>query len=383
MTPHKPEDDWSSCDDTLQDGRARAPVTPGEKRWLMEQRFVHGMLRSLQGADSESREARVHAILEAIPRRAARRRFLAGTGWATAAAALVVTSLWAFGAFETPPQQVLALPTPEHVLQLAIRELAAPVDHVYDLDLTFSLGQRHSDGFKVYVRGGGYFLLDGDVPTSASSSQAHAYVVRCDGKVVSVEYPGRTGAERLGKVEPLSEARKTHDFPRGLFGAEHLDFVAFLGDLPNAYDLTTVERIAGKSTTDEPLVRIRALRREEHKQREEREVTALIGERSGLVLMLQIVIEGRSRSGGPSSGFPPFPRGKRGESPTSSESLNPEQQQRQHEQRERAELGDRAKPERGGRRGGSPAFRDCGDHTLTFRYSDTVQLPLSEYAPPK
>lgn len=371
MKPHRPEDEYSPCDDTLEEGAAKAPASAAAKQWVMEQRFVHGMLRALQGADSESREARVAAILEAIPRREAGRRFWLGSAAAAAAAVLVASSLWWLGAFQSPPPAELALPKPEQALALAVRKLIEPVDRAYELTLTFSAAPGRSEPFEVYVRAGGCFLLEGIKPNFMRERPDVRYVARSDGQTVSIEYPDLAGAERIGPTEPLADALKKHNLPGNLFGAEHLDFVRFLSDLPNAYDLTTVERVAAKSEGDEPFVRLRATRRDDQKQREEREVVALIGERSGLLQELQIVIEFR---GGP--GKSPG-RGRRGgdHDERAEHAGKPEHPERWN--------GDRPKPpERmGGRRGGPG--EECREHTLTFRYSEDRKLSLSEYAPPK
>jgi len=140
--------------------------------------------------------------------------------------------------------------------------------------------------------------------------------------------------------------------------------------LPNAYDLTVVERIAGKTAADEPILKLSAKRQAAHQEREEREVIALVGERSGCLQQLQIVIEFRGPPPPPLGSFPKWP-GRRGE--------------REHEDREREEGKEHETRERGlrPRRGSPQGSKEPRYHTLTFRYSEDVQLSTQEYAPPK
>lgn len=369
MTPPDPVDRFSRLDDTLEEQGASPPRSSEERSWLMQQRFVHGMLRALQGADAESREARVQAILEAIPRREARRRFLIGAGGTAAAASLLIASLWAFGAFDTPPSPELALPKPEQVLASAVRRMLEPVDRHYQLRVTYSGAPNKVDAFQVYLRGGGRFLVDGFVPEFGPVQPGHTYTARSDGTTLSFEYPDAPSSARIGKTYALEQVRRVHCFPGGLFGPEHFDFATLLAELPGSYDLTTEERLAQKPGESEPRVRVRAKRPASRTDREEPEIVAVIGERSGIPYQVQIVIEFRK----PGEGYPrPFPgRGMPG---------GDRRKEPRHDEREEHE-------ERGGGRGGPPGGKNergkTHFHTLTFSYDEDVALAAQEYAPPK
>ncbi|MBK8097213.1 MAG: hypothetical protein IPK26_08900 [Planctomycetes bacterium] len=134
MTNHPMEpgdgEAWSELDDTLADGPAPAEVPPAAQPWLCEQRFIHGLLRAMQGADAQSRESRIDAVLERT------RMPTAATGrwWfvAAAAAVLAVVVLWSL-----QPARTLSA---EAAVKRAAALLAENVDRRFLLDVTHAIG---------------------------------------------------------------------------------------------------------------------------------------------------------------------------------------------------------------------------------------------------
>lgn len=120
---------WSELDDTLADGLAPAEVPPAARSWLAGQRFVHGLLRGLQAADAQSREARIDAVLERTrPTRPAGRWGLV----AAAAAGLVVVVLWS-----VLPAKTLSA---AEAVERAAAKLGENVDRRFLLDVTDAIG---------------------------------------------------------------------------------------------------------------------------------------------------------------------------------------------------------------------------------------------------
>jgi hypothetical protein len=164
-------------DDTLEDGPLPAPRDSDTRRRLVEQRFVHGLLRYLHSGDGPSREARIQAILERLPPAAARVSRRPGWLLPTAAAALLVAVA---GALVGP----LLSPTPQIRAEVGrvLAGLDAPGVRQYRVDVVLSRdaasGERWIRArYLVHVGSGGRFRLEGD-------GLLGPVTVGCDGEVL-------------------------------------------------------------------------------------------------------------------------------------------------------------------------------------------------------
>jgi hypothetical protein len=144
-------EEWSEHDETLADQTVEGLPPEAARRWLLEQRFVHGLLRAMN-TDAGTREARVDAILDGI---AVRRRVPALLSMA--AALLLLAVGWVvFGRGQE-------LPKAEACVSRAIEHLQKPLDRRFHGSVRGKLPFRDHFDFTLTARSGMRFLIDGDL----------------------------------------------------------------------------------------------------------------------------------------------------------------------------------------------------------------------------
>lgn len=274
-------DEWRAYDDTLADGDAPRAVPAEVRSWLGEQRFVHGLLRSLWSQDALAREARVDAILARIDRESA-----ATARWrwplvAAAALLLACAGVW----MALPP----SLPTAQAAVERAVAELARDVARRYRLELT-GTGERSIE-LALVTRPGGRFVVDGKL--SLGPFESGPFRLGADGEQFWAV--GANGMFRRA-VPAAQRDRLLREFG-DIIDLGYLDVHDLVRKLPDDFELRVVGRerdAAGRS-----LLRLEANRRQDTTALRLRTAWLLCDEATGMVTRLVFEFERRTaRSAG-------------------------------------------------------------------------------------
>jgi hypothetical protein len=244
--PIEPADEsWRELDDTLADGPAPAALPAAARRWLADQRLLHGLLRALHTADAQARESRIAAIQRRIERErtATPRRW-----WLVAAAALVFAGagIW----FALPAR----LPTAEAAMGRAVAELSRDVDRRFRLELvaTTAAGKEFGNELLLVVRPGMRFRIDGKL--SIGALQLGDYRIGCDGQELWL-LPANGAFRRAG---PLADRERLLQGLGDVLDLGYLDVHELVRQLPADFELRVVGR---EPTPAGPQLRIEATRR--------------------------------------------------------------------------------------------------------------------------
>ena len=219
----EPEERFGAHDDTL-DESVDAQPSAEARPWLARQRFVHGLLRALHGADSSAREARVQAVMARVrPTRFEWRRPL------LAAAAVLLASAAIWWAWPRPG----SLPRAEALVARALASLDDPVDRAFTLAITIERGGRevHRD-LDLVLRPGRRFFVAGEGPFGH-------FRVGCDGTNFWFDAGGLIRHE-----VPLAEASRFADKMGDVLDLGYLDLDELVRRLPQAA-LRSTRREAG------------------------------------------------------------------------------------------------------------------------------------------
>lgn len=268
-TNPEPTDPFACLDDTLDEIPERDPRTTAEKRWLMEQRFVHGLLRAMHTADAEARQARVDGILQRLP---ARGTLLLWRRLAAAAAVLVTgLGLWFFLREATAP-----FPRAEAIVAKAVAHLGEPVDRRYDLSISVRNNTRH---FELTARPGSRFLIEGESPFGRIKAG-------CDGAELWLK-PERGP---MLPTFPLAAALASRFQVAGVLDIGYFDLPSLVAALPRDCELRAMRREGG-------LVRVEATRLPARAESRVREAFLLVEEATGLVRKIEIHAGGTDKDG--------------------------------------------------------------------------------------
>lgn len=224
MSGLEPEDRFGVHDDTLDESVDPQPSAEA-RPWLARQRFVHGLLRALHGADSSAREARVQAVMARVrPTRFEWRRPL------LAAAAVLLASAAIWWAWPRPG----SLPRAEALVARALASLDDPVDRAFTLAITIERGGRevHRD-LDLVLRPGRRFVVEGEGPFGH-------FRVGCDGTNFWFDAGGLIRHE-----VPLAEASRFADKMGDVLDLGYLDLDELVRRLPQQAALRSTGREAG------------------------------------------------------------------------------------------------------------------------------------------
>ena len=223
----EPWEQWSEFDDTLGDAQPSDSLPPEGKRWLSEQRFVHGLLRSMRYADSTTREARIEAILAATGPTPFRY-------WGqVAAAALLLCAV--VGALLLPG----SLPEAEAAVSRAAKLFAKDVDRRFTFTqiVTDASGRETMrDEFELTMRPGMRLLITGRM--GFGPFQADDFKAGCDGSEAWVQ----GGPFGMKRALPLAQAEELVAKMGTVLDIGYLDVQALLERLPTDAELRTVDR---------------------------------------------------------------------------------------------------------------------------------------------
>lgn len=226
-----PGTDWRECDDTLADGPVIEP-SGAAKRWLAEQRFVHGLLRGLHTADAAAREGRVLAILDRIERE--RRGVLPRRYWAAvASAALLFAALTIWWSL---PQQ---LPTADAAVLRAVVELSREVDRRFHIEIEIgddSGKPAFRQEFAMVARPGSKFRLEGKF--ALGTMQLGELRIGCDGQ----ELWALPANGMFRRAVPLVEHEQLLQGFGSVLDLGYLDVHEFVAKLPADLDLQVIQR---------------------------------------------------------------------------------------------------------------------------------------------
>jgi len=258
---------WAPWDETLADGpprdssgdaaRADGALAGGEigahgpdaipeagRQWLIEQRFAHGLLRAVNMADAQGREARIEAILQQVAADPAAARELAVVGepvragargplrtvLGLAAAAVLAVGLWLGFAWWTgePP-----LPTAEAMVARAVGQLQEPVDREFHVRF---LGRRTEDERTARV-----VLRPGRLLVEGEGRFGFDYRLGCDGEVFWLA----TSSKFFPTITvPRENARRLESSLGEMIDVGYLDLQDLLERLPTEFRLETAGRVA-------------------------------------------------------------------------------------------------------------------------------------------
>ncbi len=271
------DDEPPRPDETLDDGDVAPPVDAAARAWVVEQRFVHGLLRTLHTADAESREARIDAVLARLPRRGA--RVIPMPMLAAAAALLIV----AFGIWFWP--RGAALPRAEAMVALALDRIDEPVDRRFEL--TFEqqggeMAEQLRSHYEFTLRPGNRFRIVGQ------STLFGRFEFGCDGETLWAHAGTNV---RLSK--PLSEQQEFEQMLGMLLEVGFLDLHGVLATLPVEFALHTVGREPPREVGGPARVRLVAERTAAQAQQKLQRVELLLDEPDGLVDWMQLESEPR------------------------------------------------------------------------------------------
>lgn len=264
-----PEERFGACDDSLVED---APPPPAPARpWLAKQRFVHGMLRALNTADADAREARVQAVLAQLsptvrlwPRVLGPR--VLGQRVLAAAAALAVCAL----GYALWPS--LVMPRAEAMVARAIASLDQPVDRAFELHIEVERNGRASERrVDVVMRPGRLFLANLEGPFGQMR-------VGCDGERVWMK--AKEGPFRFDV--PYTEARRLSERLGDVLDLGYLDLDQLLRRLPQDTALRSVGRQDG-------CVRVEATGTVKLRHLELRAIHMLVDDRTGMLRAIEAV----------------------------------------------------------------------------------------------
>jgi len=253
-------------DETLSDDPLDLPVDGQRRRELLDQRFVHGLLRAQHTSDATHREARVDTVLDHLDGDTARPKF-----WLAAAIVLVsaVAAVW-FSWPEAPPRA-------EAMVQRALEGLSKPVSRRYGVEVTVRRPGRTVEDrqYTLTTRGRRRFLLEG--PSLLGPVESG-----CDGEQVWA----RPSLGWLRWSKPWQPGSPLGTFlSQGRLDTDDVDFTALLARMERRAESMSVERVAGDS---EPTVRISARNIALKRGRRFSSVVLDVGERSGELLRLEL-----------------------------------------------------------------------------------------------
>ncbi len=284
-----PAELWSEVDDTLQD-EAVARVPEAARGWVAEQRFVHGLLRSLHGMDAASNEARVRAVMDAVrsePSASMRAfpRFVA----AAAAVLLAVAGWWVLSGDR--------MPSAEAAVARAASVLGEEVDRRFLLRIERKPKQAESgqpnppgiagsafwlpSAFEMTTRPGMRFLAKAEAVFGPITCG-------CDGTTVWLR--SENGFVPPREV-PLAEADALLARLGGPLELGYLDILGIVQRLPEGFVLARTGRVSGAG--DASLVRIEAARLPESMQQRIQGVVLHCDEDSGMVTWIEVQCTGR------------------------------------------------------------------------------------------
>ncbi len=223
-------DDWSEIDDTLLDTGGSDSVPPAAKSWLADQRYMHGLLRSMHLADSESREARIEAILAgAKPAPAMRSGFVA-------AAALLVCAIvgFIFPGYLLPSN----LPEAQAAVMRATKLLGEEVDRRFILTVSLTNTEDREvmrEEMELTTRPGMRILMVGQ---GVGVVRTGALRAGCDGSEAWI----LGGPFNMKRAMPLAQAAVLVANLGSVLDLGYLDLHALLERLPKALELQTIGR---------------------------------------------------------------------------------------------------------------------------------------------
>jgi hypothetical protein len=239
-TGEDPRTDWRVCDDTLADGPVPEPVGVA-KRWLAEQRFVHGLLRGMNTADAAAREGRVAAILQRIDQE--RRGALPRRHWAVVATAALL--LAALATWWSLPQR---LPTADAAVLRAVAELSRAIDRRFHIEIEVGDGggkPPFRQEFAMVARPGSKFRLDGKL--AIGTFQLGELRIGCDGQELWV-LPANGMFRR---AVPLADHEQLLQGFGSVLDLGYLDVHDFVAKLPADFDLEVLGREMGSTGRSE------------------------------------------------------------------------------------------------------------------------------------
>lgn len=256
MIPPAPEDHYGAFDDTVDDESVEAPSTDAQP-WLTQQRFVHGMLRALNTADANARQARIASVMTNL--RSQRVRFRRRLVAAAAAVILGAAVTWVVATIDH-------LPKAEAMVAKALASLQQPVDRAFELRVELDRnGRRTERTLQFVMRPGSRFLISGEATFGA-------FKAGCDGEVVWFE--PAIGAFRSSV--PLTEAHKLTDRLGDVLDLGYLDLETLLRRLPQDTELRCVGREARG-------IRVEAIGTLRLRHLELQSIRMLVDDRTGLL----------------------------------------------------------------------------------------------------
>lgn len=288
--PDRPEGDpadrFGEVDDTLQDD-AVAQVPAEARGWVAEQRFVHGLLRSLHGMDAASNEARVRAVMDAVRSEPAVRLRAVPRFVAAAAAVLLAVAGWWF-------LQGDRMPSAEAAVARAASVLGEEVDRRFLLRIERRAEPAEPGAARPPGIGGDAFRL----PTAfeMTTRPGRRFLVTfdavfgpitcgCDGTTVWLRSEGGFVPPR---DVPLAEADALLARLGGPLELGYLDILGIVQRLPEGFELASTGRVGGGS-----LVRVEATRMPESMQKSIQGVVLHCDEDSGMVTWIEVQCTGR------------------------------------------------------------------------------------------
>ncbi len=246
---HDPINDsrWHEVDDTLADGPSPANVPEEARKWLAEQRLMHGLLRAANTVDAAAREARVESVLGCIDEdgaKASRRHWLV-----VAAAALIfaTVAMW----IEAPS----SLPTAEAAIARVVNQMSLDVDRKFHIKISRAgriRPEKILSEFDLTVRPGKRFLIEGYLSIPALDGVKGR--VGCDGQTLWSE--ADDGSRR--RHCPLSNRQVVFDYFGDILDDGYLDLHSLIERMPKAFEL----QVSGRSedANGRPLLHIGARR---------------------------------------------------------------------------------------------------------------------------
>jgi hypothetical protein len=263
--PLDPEDRFGAHDDSLADDAA--PPTDAARPWLAKQRFVHGMLRALNTADADAREARVQAVLDRLQPRARRWPIFL---MAAAAVVLALLTAWRFW------PDFATIPRAEAMVARALASLAEPIDRAFELRVDVERGARHVERkVEVVMRPGRRFVATLEGPLGKMQ-------VGCDGERVWLR--PQTGTFKMDV--PYAEARRLTERMGDVLDLGYLDLEQLLRRLPQDTELRSVGREDG-------CVRVEATGTVALRNLEVRSISVLVDDQTGMVRAIEATALGK------------------------------------------------------------------------------------------
>lgn len=263
-----PEERFGAFDDSLSDD-ASPPPEPA-RPWLARQRFVHGMLRALNTADADAREARVQAVLTQLEPRIKL--------WPRLLAAAAVVAVLALGYALWPS---LVMPRAEAMVARALANLDQPIDRAFELHIAVNRGGRtQRREVEVVMRPGRMFLANLEGPLGQMR-------VGCDGERVWMK--AKDGPFRFDV--PYAEARRLSERLGDVLDLGYLDLDQLLRRLPQDTELRSVGRQDG-------CVRVEAKGTVKLRHLELHTIHMLVDDRTGMLRSIAATASGKDGARG-------------------------------------------------------------------------------------